>query len=274
MLIDQTTMDTLHDIQFEMLKELIRVMDLLQIKYYFVHGSLLGAIRDHEFIAEDDDIDIAIFRDDYNRLMYYGQTLLSPQYFLQNSANDKYPLSFGKMRKNDTAFIQPVLERIDCNKGVYIDIFPLDYEDNSLLFRIKKTLLETRISQLLNTGTRSWKMRILGILAKFFCLSYDSALLKREVLFSSAKKSEHLIVHGGKTSERNMPAAWFEEQVFFEFRDIQVAGPSGYVSYLKRIYGEDYLNHNPAGKRIEGKKIEISADVLDFEKSYLDYIHA
>ena len=157
MLIDQTTMDTMHGIQFEMLKELIRVMDLLQIKYYFVHGSLLGAIRDNDFIAEDDDIDIAIFREDYNRLMYYGQALLSSQYFLQNSANDRYPLSFGKMRKNDTAFIQPVLMRVDCNKGIYIDIFPLDYEDNSYLFRIKRFFLETRISQMLTTGARSWK---------------------------------------------------------------------------------------------------------------------
>lgn len=272
MLIEQNIMDTLHDVQFEMLKELIRVMDQLQIKYYFVHGSLLGAVRDNEFIAEDDDIDIAVFREDYNRLMYYGQTLLSPQYFLQNSANDKYPLSFGKMRKNDTAFIQPVLDKVDCNKGVYIDIFPLDYQDNSLLFRIKKNLLEMRISQVLNVGSRSMKAKILGALTKLFCISYDRALLEREVLFSSAPKSEHLIVYGGKSSERNMPAAWFEDQVFFEFRNIQVACPSGYIPYLKRIYGEDYLNHNPAGARIEGKKIQISADILDFEKSYLDYI--
>ena len=271
MLIEQNIMDTLHDVQFEMLKELIRVMDQLQIKYYFVHGSLLGAVRDNEFIAEDDDIDIAIFREDYNRLMYYGQALMSPQYFLQNSANDKFPLSFGKMRKNDTAFVQPVLDRVNCNKGIYIDIFPLDYEDDSLLFRIKRFFLEKRISQVLKTGARSWKTKMLGILSKILCFSYDKALLKREVLFSSAKKNEKLIIYGGKTTERNMPAAWFEEQVFFKFRDIKVACPSGYISYLKRIYGENYLEHNPAGTRIEGKKIEVSAEILDFEKSYLDY---
>ena len=96
MLIDQNTMDMIHNIQLEMLKELIRVMNLLRIKYYFVHGSLLGAIRDNDFIAEDDDIDIAIFREDYNRLMYHGQAMMAPQFFLQNSANDRFPLSFGK----------------------------------------------------------------------------------------------------------------------------------------------------------------------------------
>lgn len=271
MLIDQTTMDLMHDIQFVMLKELIRVMDILHIRYYFVHGSLLGAIRDHEFIAEDDDIDIAIFREDYNRLMYHGQALMDPRYYLQNSVNDKFPLSFGKMRKNNTAFIQPVLGRISCNKGLYIDIFPIDYEDSRLSFGIKKFILDTRISQALEVGRRSWKGRILGTVSKALCLSYDKALLKREILFSSAEKNEYLVIYGGKPTEKHMPADWFADRCFIKFRDIEVACPSGYDPYLKRIYGEDYLNHNPAGTRIEGKQIEISANILDFQKSYLDY---
>lgn len=271
MLIDQTTMDLMHDIQLEMLKELIRVMDILRIRYYFVHGSLLGAIRDNEFIAEDDDIDIAVFREDYNRLMYYGQALMDSQYFLQNSVNDRFPLPFGKMRKNNTAFIQPVLGRIACNKGLYIDIFPLDFEDNSILFRIKKYILDTRISQVLDVGVRSRKGRILGAVSKVFCLSYDKALLKREILFSSAKKNKYLVIYGGKPTEKHMPAEWFSDQLFLKFRDIEVSCPSGYDPYLKRIYGVEYLNHNPAGTRIEGKQIEISANILDFQKSYLDY---
>ena len=75
MFIDLKTMDQMHSIQFEMLKELIKVMDTLQVKYYFVHGSLLGAIRQHDFIIEDDDIDIAVPRNDYNRLMQEGNGL-------------------------------------------------------------------------------------------------------------------------------------------------------------------------------------------------------
>ena len=272
MFIDQRSMDIMHDIQYEMLKELIRVMDLLHIKYYFVHGSLLGAIRDNDFIGEDDDIDIAIFREDYNRLMYHGQALIDPQYFLQNSTNDRYPLAFGKMRKNDTAFIQPVLSKVDCNKGIYIDIFPIDYENKSLFFNVKRFLLEGRIYQLLDTGAKSWKRKILDIVSIVFCLHYNQALLKREILYSSSKKSDYLVIYGGKSSEKHMPVSWFSEQVFLKFRDIEVSCPSGYIAYLKRIYGADYIGYNPAGGRIENRKIEISADILDFDKSYLDYL--
>ena len=274
MYIDQKTMDRIHDIQYEMLKELIRVMELLNIKYYFVHGSLLGAIRDNEFIAEDDDIDIAIFREDYNKLMYHGQALMSSEFFLQNAANDQFPLSFGKMRKNDTAFIQPVLKHVECNKGIYIDIFPIDYENNNCVFQVKKLLLDARVQRVLRTEKKSLKKRVLEVIAQVICPYNSKALYKREVLFSTNKKTDYLVVFGGKASEKHMPAKWFENQVFFKFRDIEVACPSGYVAYLKHIYGENYLDHNPAGSRIEGKKIEISADVLDFEKSYLDYIQS
>jgi lipopolysaccharide cholinephosphotransferase len=231
----------------------------------------LGAVRDNEFIAEDEDIDIAIMREDYNRLMYHGQVLLSEKYFLQNSANDRFPLAFGKMRKNDTAFIQPVLGRVNCNKGIYIDIFPLDYEDNRRSFRVRHFLLNKRISQVLLGNGQSWKGKLVAYVSKILCVSYDKALLKREILLSSAPKSDYLNIYGGKSSEKHMPATWFEGRVFFPFRDIEVACPSGYEPYLKRIYGENYLSHNPAGNRIEGKCIEISADVLDFDNSYLDY---
>ena len=169
MYIDQKTMDRIHDIQYEMLKELIRVMELLNIKYYFVHGSLLGAIRDNEFIAEDEDIDIAIFREDYNKLMYHGQALMSSEFFLQNSANDQFPLSFGKMRKNDTAFIQPVLNHVECNKGIYIDIFPIDYENNNCVFQVKKLLLDARVQRVLCTGKKSLKKRKNLLTNKRFC---------------------------------------------------------------------------------------------------------
>lgn len=271
MLIDQKTMDRIHDVQYEMLKELIRVMDLLHIKYYFVHGSLLGAIRDHDFIAEDDDIDIALLREDYNTLMYYGQALLSSGFFLQNSTKDGFPLAFGKLRKNNTAFIQPVLKNIDCHKGIYIDIFPLDYENKGLLFRAKKFFLDKRIQRQLDVGRKNWKLRILEFISCCFCVYYSRALLKREVLYSLAEKSPFLTIYGGKSSEKHMPAEWFSEQTFFLFRDIVVGCPSGYDAYLKHIYGENYIFRNPAETRIEGRKIEISAEILDLTKSYLDY---
>ena len=138
MQIDLETMKRIHVIQLEMMKELIKVMETLNIKYYFVHGSLLGAITRNDFIPEDDDIDIAIFRDDYNRLIKYGNDHLSDKYFIQSSLNDDFPLSFAKMRNSRTTFIQPVLSKCKCNKGIYIDIFPIDYKSKNRITEFKE----------------------------------------------------------------------------------------------------------------------------------------
>ena len=271
MIISPTTMEQLHEIQLEMLKELIRVMDELNIKYYFVHGSLLGAIRDNDFILEDDDIDIAIFREDYNKLIKYGQTLISSEFFIQNSVTDEYPLPFAKVRKFNTTFRQPILGNCKCNQGVYIDIFPIDYEASGFMFKIKNKLLNANISHVLCGISSSIKTKLIYILSKLYCYRYDMALLKREVLYSSTKKSDFVCIYGGKASERHMPAKWFDETIDAKFRDISVKCPANYKDYLARIYGADYINHNPASDRFDNTGIEISADVLDFEKSYLEY---
>jgi lipopolysaccharide cholinephosphotransferase len=130
-------MQKLHAIQLDMFQELKRVMDELDVRYYFVHGSLLSAVTTHRFIEEDDDIDIAIFRKDYERLLEKGNEIVSPDYLIQGSKNDDFPISFAKFRKNGTEFRQPILTKHDCHKGIYIDIFPIDYVPNEESFSRK-----------------------------------------------------------------------------------------------------------------------------------------
>ena len=272
MQIDLTTMDKMHDIQYEMLIDLIRVMDRLQINYYFVHGSLLGTVRDNDFIAEDDDIDIALFREDYNKLFSYGTDLLKKEYFLQNSTSDMYPLPFGKLRNSKTTFIQPILGKIKCNQGVYIDIFPIDYECNKLGFRIKKCLLDCRCFSVL-TSKKSVKAKTISMVARLVYPNYYHALLKREILYSQIRESDKVCIFGGKPSERNMNKEWFDLFELEKFKNCEVKIPIGWKAYLERIYGPDYMNHNPAVNRIHSdEKVEISAEILDFDQSYNEYV--
>lgn len=275
MLIDAETMDKIHEVQFTMLKELIRVMDELKVKYYFVHGSLLGAIRQNDFIIEDDDIDIAVPRRDYDLLMKKGNDILADGYFLQSSLNDDFPLAFGKMRNNNTAFIQPVLDNYHCNQGIYIDIFPLDYSpDNARLYETKIKLMSISINSRI-TRNESLSYKFIKSVAKILYPSTKSTMKKREYFLSKMKETDFVTIYGGKASERRMPMEWFGEGEKVRFRDIVVNCPAHSDLYLTRIYGNNYLNHNPAHDRIsDNYKIEISARVLDFEQSYLKYLQA
>ena len=273
MKIDLNTMNEMHKIQLEMMAELIRVMDVLDIKYYFVHGSLLGAVTKNDFIVEDDDIDIAIFRDDYNKLLTNGNKYLDERYFLQCSLNDDFPLAFAKMRNNNTAFIQPILKECSCNKGIYIDIFPIDYCPSSIVEEIKEKFLSFRINQKLYTTEKiSFKKRIAKCIVKVLYPSYKKAILKREKMYSSRKKMEFVNITNGKKKERNIPVQWFDEICIKKFSGLDVMCPAEYHNYLKKIYGEDYFEFNPAIDRIsDNNLVEISAELLSFDKSYKEF---
>ncbi|MBR3966517.1 MAG: LicD family protein [Clostridia bacterium] len=266
MLITLEQMRKLHAIQLEMFKELKRVMEELNIRYYFVHGSLLSAVTTHQFIEEDDDIDIAIFRDDYERLMEKGNDIVSSKYFIQCSKNDDFPLSFAKFRNNETEFNQPVLSECNCNKGIYIDIFPIDFvpEKESRLLKIKRYLLKTRINAHLHTQ-RSFKHRCLIAFSKLIYPSYRTAINKRESMYSSCNSGKYVTIFGGKGSEQRLLNCWFGAGVSFDFCGIEVNCPNDYNSYLTRIYGSNYIEKNPAEDRIfANKMIEVSASYIDF----------
>ena len=266
MYINLEQMKQLHTLQLEMFRELKRVLDLLGIRYYFVHGSLLSAVTTHEFINEDDDIDIAIFRADYQRLLTEGNNLVASGYLIQNSTNDDFPLSFAKFRKTDTCFFQPVLRRYTCNKGIYIDIFPIDFvpDAESRFARIRKALLESRINSRLDIK-RTNKEYGLCFLAHLIYPSYRRAVKRREEVYAGCVYSDFVSIYGGKSSERRMPFDWFKEGVEFPFCELSVVCPRGFEAYLTRIYGSNYSNINPAESRIAPSgQIEVSASFIDF----------
>src|SRR5699024_6110897 len=112
-------------IQLEILKEFDRFCKEHNIKYQLYAGTLLGAIRHKGFIPWDDDIDIAMTRDQYERFL--EKYINNERYFLQNFQTDyNYFRQFSRLRKNNTVFRQEQYSNLDIHHGIFIDIFPLD----------------------------------------------------------------------------------------------------------------------------------------------------
>lgn len=96
------------------------------LTYYLIEGSLLGAVRHHGFVPWDDDIDVAMPREDYNRFMDLSDEFVYP-YFLQTPYTDEGNyLSFIKLRNTNTTGMSEVFKYQPINHGLFIDIFPLD----------------------------------------------------------------------------------------------------------------------------------------------------
>ncbi len=126
----------LQQTEMEMLALLDDICAAHDIRYYLAAGSCLGAMRHRGMIPWDDDIDVYLHREDYDRLSALLPQALPPGYFFQSAATDPafmYP--FAKIRKNNTAFVQEALRDIPMHHGIYIDLFPVDGAPRQPLLR-------------------------------------------------------------------------------------------------------------------------------------------
>lgn len=130
-------------IQLEILLEFDRICKKHNIKYQLFAGTLLGCVRHEGFIPWDDDIDVCLLREDYEKFIELCQVELGSDYFLQNYDTDKnYIMQFSKIRKNDTVFLESVTSKCNIHHGIYIDIFPLDnIKPNTFRGNIQQKLL-------------------------------------------------------------------------------------------------------------------------------------
>ena len=120
------SMNSIQKVQFNLLKDFIAVCDEHHLTYYLFGGSALGAIRHQGFIPWDDDLDIAMPRPDFDRLMALKNAFKHPA-FLQTIHTDRYySYPYAKLRNSETTFIETVFAPAQMNHGIWVDIFPLD----------------------------------------------------------------------------------------------------------------------------------------------------
>jgi len=266
----------LHQIQLKMLEEFICVCQVLNLKYYALGGTVLGAVRHQGYIPWDDDIDIGMPRTDYEILLAKGPSLINPTYFIQSIHSEKdYPHNFVKIRNNQTTYIEESVKNIKMNHGVYIDIFPLDGVPNGKLaykvFMFKNRLYSFNIRKAFvnnnNSGDKKLSQKLLILLFKNE--SYQNSLSKRENLYKtkSLDKSYQIANYGGAWGIKEiMPKEIFGKGKKLKFEHLEITVPEDCDKYLTRLYG-DYMTLPPIEKRVTHH----CCSVFNLDKPYTDY---
>lgn len=117
----------LQDIERENLRVFIDICEKLNLEYFVYGGTLLGVEKYNGMIPWDDDIDVALPRESYDRFVKNAHELLPAGYIIQTPENCIItPFSYTKLRNANTKYVEYVHRNININTGVYIDIYPVD----------------------------------------------------------------------------------------------------------------------------------------------------
>jgi len=268
----QTVLDKIHSCEFEILNEVVNLCEKHDINYLLFFGTLLGSVRHKGFIPWDDDIDIAMPRNEYNRFLKIAQEELSEKFLLEHiSFNKNYYLPFIKVKNKNTEYVEEQGISFLGNKGLWIDIFPLDYVN---LKQNKKFLkLRLRIINLFSAISlrKILKLNIFNKKINFLSKVFSNSLsLKLVDLLCLSKKSDYYVCYlAGKDPLKNI----FSVNDIFPLKKNLFCGkkyniPNNYDAVLKTLYG-DYMKLPPIEKRSTHNPISVkfeNGEVINFRK--------
>ena len=128
----------LHQVLYEILEEIVRICDKHNIPYFVIGGTAIGALYDKAILPWDDDIDIGMKRDDYNKFLRIASQELKEPYFLSWIETDPHtPYYFAKVKKNNTLFTEEMFKDVHA-PGIFVEYIPFDrIPDNKLLRKIQ-----------------------------------------------------------------------------------------------------------------------------------------
>lgn len=255
-------LERLHHKEVEILKEFDRICCKYNLRYYLIAGSLLGAIRHKGFIPWDDDIDVAMPRDDYEKFVVICKKELNSNFFLQTSDTDpNWKRYYGKLRMNGTLFVERKNEHMLHHQGIFIDIFPLDCGKMVVgrIGRLKSRcviLINNHLLMCNNERPFTLPHKMVDLIVPPFVFY----LLRRKWL---SNRGDSYLNYGGLygIAKESFLIEQFDPPVFVEFEGEKFKAPNDYHSYLCKLYGESYMELPPEDKRITHDPVKLSFDI-------------
>ncbi len=265
------TLSAVKSVEKDILKKLLEVCEENNLKIFADGGTLLGAVREQHFISYDDDIDMAMLREDYDKLMKIGPGCFEYPYFFQSAYTDEgYFREHIQIRRSDTCgALDFELEHVKFNQGIFVDVFPLDGVTDRepagkiQWFKIKacKKLMHLLYNPI-PTGNP-----LKDIIKKL--LRPLGRLIKRERLYghfekvckkySGSSDTVTLLSFNADYRMRLLDRSWYNETVWLPFDEMTVPCPKEYENVLTRKFGDW---KTPREGNIHGDLI------FDAEKSY------
>lgn len=264
----KSEINELQKIQLSMLKDFDAVCQKHRISYQLFSGTALGAVRHKGFIPWDDDIDVVMLREDYERFFdSASKELDSNKYYVQREFSEHWPMFFSKLRLNGTTYIEKYHSHdARIHQGIYIDIFPCDnLSDNRLMQKLQYIASKIVIAKSLYARGYETNSTVKKCFMQF-CRILPTEPFKRLCIRrnDSSSLKVHTFFGGGKKFERSIYLReWFEQSVKMRFEDSEFPVSAHYDEMLRVMYG-DYM----VMPTLEQRVCKRHAAIVDINKPY------
>lgn len=252
--------------QLEMVCKLHRICEENHLCYIMLGGTLLGAVRHKGFIPWDDDLDIGLPRQDYDKLLELLQEKPIEGCFLQCHETEKHYIQpFAKLRLDGTAYLETYTQHIDMHQGVFVDIFPLDKIDAPGSFGTESRRLIAKAITFAIWRKEKFVLRrkgvkrvekvvshVLGVLPKKWLVAGQNMLVRRE------KRSWHyrgsMFSSNYSSSKVYFKDSDFDDRILMDFENTKLYGPREYDRVLGTMF-KNYMQLPPENKRNSGHDV-------------------
>lgn len=251
------TMKEIHDIDLKLTKEFLKICKKHKLKYYIIGGTFLGAIRHKGFIPWDDDMDIAMPRDDYEVFLKVANDELPKGMKLVTFYNDeKYRYFLPRIVDLNTEIVEKRYEKIGEKSNLFIDIFPIDGTPNNSILRkiyyfrilLNRMLVSWYYIDTIDPSRKRKKYeKILIFLGKVLptkkIINPRKKLMKIDKLLKRNKieTSNNIgTIMGAYRTREIVPKKYFGKPTEYNFENLKLTGPEMYDEYLTHMYG-DYM---------------------------------
>ncbi len=267
---DDETLKHLQKVQLMMLKDFIKICEENNITYFAIGGTLIGTIRHGGFIPWDDDIDVLMFRKDFEKLNQYMVNNPHEKYGFINVLNEEtYHYTWGRFTLLNTEIREWWADQVDYKPNIFMDIFIMDnIPDNKIKRFIHK-----------------WRCFALNQMVQYSLVKFQNESRPKEILQHLAHYILKIIPLSPMTIKKrcvkvyrkyeniecdetcDFPSLAFmpiynKKEMFpvkkSRFEDIEINVPNNYDKILTRLYG-DYMELPP-----EDKRFRPAPDKIDF----------